>query len=390
MGPAFDGPPVAVRTNHSDKSFVAGREKPPSPVDVAPPVAAFTRPVKAFPPPRIMSTFSDSSESTRALLAARYKHTYTASIMSTSESVGRSITPVSDLNQIIATPEPAFSKEKSLFHLPIDGSAALPAPRRNMRSTVVRQLSMPSVGSPSFENDMTAVSLKTPAGTAFHDDEAGSQRDSFINMYASRSPIATPRASVVGTATKSRMVPPTLVLNDGEPAGVLSARSVYSSTSSESSVPSSAFVDKEQLPVSRHPSILTQLRERTDMSDIPESGISPLAWASLVTDAATSNGGSPPSQNADLKASRRRSRSMDNLAIPSNLRPRAIPKSATLRREFAPRREAIASSGAFQPASAGLPPRPQNRIVRVDSKATLRSGPSRTPSYRTSTTSEDW
>lgn len=360
MGPAFDQPTATTKS----ESFVGGREKSSSPVDVAPPVAAFVRPAKAFPPPRTNSTAS--LDSTNALLASRYKHAYSASTSSTA-SIGRPITPASDLNWMIAVPPPVAGREKSLFHLDIaaaDDTTSLPAPRRNGRSPVTRQPSLPTVMASPVDNGMlSSVPLKTPASAHFARD---SQRDSFINMYASRSP-----APVLenGVSTRPRFTPPALIVNDGEPAVVPSTGSASTYTSG-SEAPASAFADKQHFSASAR-SFRSQVRERTSLVDVPESGLSPLAWASLVTDAATSNGG----VHSEVKAERRRSRSMDGLTVPSMLRPRA-PASATLRQQF--------TTDLMPPMSAGIPSKYQNRVARWDSKATFHQGPSKTPRFSAS------
>ncbi|KIP10455.1 hypothetical protein PHLGIDRAFT_84948 [Phlebiopsis gigantea 11061_1 CR5-6] len=368
MAPAFDAPTPSEKS----ESFVGGKEKD-SPIDVAPPAAAFVRPAKAFPPPRVSSTVS--VDSTKALLASRYKHAYSGSVNSSysSISVARAITPASELNQMIATPPPVAGREKSLFHLDIaaatDDVASLPAPRRNGRSPVTRQPTLSTVASlPIDDVPLTAVPLKTPAGaTSFAQN---SQRDSFINMYASRSPAPGP---TLGGAeeTRTRFVPPALVVNDNESPVIpsTSSASAYTSTSSEASAaPSSAFADKQYFSATRR-SLRSEVRARTSTIDAPASGLSPLAWASLVTDAATSHGG--VHAGVQTKAEKRRSRSMDGLAVPTMLRPR-VPASATLRREF--------TADLMPPISAGVPAaRHQNRITRWDSKATFRQGPSKTP-----------
>ncbi|EKM58470.1 uncharacterized protein PHACADRAFT_252814 [Phanerochaete carnosa HHB-10118-sp] len=369
MGPAFESP---APSEESVGSF-GGREKSGSPVDVAPPAAAFVRPAKAFPPPRSVSTIS-SSESTRVLLASRYRHAYSGSVASTSESasIGRPITPASDLNQIIATPQPTASKGGQLFHLniavPEEEPTSLPAPRRSARATIVRQSVDQSI--------LTAVPLKTPAGAAFPQNR-GFQRDSFINMYASRSPVPEPGSSS-SAEPKGRVVPPALVLNDGDAATVPSSGSSGYTTSTASDVPSSAFADKKQLSATHSRSFRSTMRDRMSTIEVPEGGLSPIAWASIVADAASSNGG-VSAQQSD-KAARRRSRSMDGLAVPSTLRPR-VPVSATLRREF-PSTELL-----MPPMSAGLPPRYQNRLARLDSKAGVRSSQSKMATLSTSSDS---
>lgn len=373
MGPAFDAPTPTEKS----ESFIGGKEKE-SPIDVVAPAAAWVRPAKAFPPPRINSTVS--VDSTKALLASRYKHTYSGSVASaySDASIARPITPAAELNQMIATPPPVAGREKSLFHLDIpaatDGTASLPAPRRNGRSPVTRQPTLPTVAPSPIDADnvaLTAVPLKTPAfATTFAQN---SQRDSFINMYASRTPAPEPESA---GETRTRFVPPALIVNDGEAPIIPStgSASAYTSASSEASAaPASAFADKQHFSATRR-SFRSAVRERTSTIDVPESGLSPLAWASLVTDAATSNGGVRP--EAQLKAERRRSRSMDGLAVPSMLRPR-MPASATLRREFA-------TDFMPQPMSAGLPARNQNRVARWDSKATFHQGPSKTPRFSAS------
>ncbi|GJE96214.1 hypothetical protein PsYK624_124080 [Phanerochaete sordida] len=365
MGPAFQSPAP------SEKSFETSsitKEKSGSPVDVAPPVAAFVRPAKPFPPPRSASVMS-SNDSTRALLASRYRTAYAGSVASTNDAVslGRPITPASDLNQQIAAPQLAATKDRQLFHLAVsipEENASLPAPRRTARAHVVSQ---------SLDQAMlSAVPLKTPAVAAFPQN-GGSQRDSFINMYASRSPVPEPEFSD-SVETKTRIAPPALVLNDGDAAAVPSSSSASGySSSSASDVPSSAFADKRQLPSARTPSFRSTVRDRMSTADVPETGLSPLAWASIVTDAATSNGGvSAPRTD---KAARRRSRSLDNLAVPAMLRPRA-PASATLRRNFP------ATDALLPPMSAGVPSaRSANRVARWDSQSVVRPGPLRLAAF---------
>lgn len=378
MGPAF-----TVPMEEKTASFAAG-SKSDSPVDVAPPVSALIRTAQAFPPPRSASSLAhfrqDSStslgaDSTRGLLAGQSRN------MSMS-GLARPITPVAELNQMITTPAPAALKEKKLFHLELGSPnpanvSSLPTPRRVQRSTIQRQPTLSTVVSPVDDDALAPIPLRTPAMTTSFPAPAN-PRDSFMNMYATRSPLPiAPNQGLSASSSGSsrRFRPPMLIVNDGEAAVVPSSGSGYTTTPT-SEAPSSASSN----PISKRRSFRNSLRHRMSMSmaDIPESGLSPLAWASLVTDAATSQAGTRPSPREEsTRAEKRRSRSMDGgrLAVPAMLRPGAVPASAAMHREF--------SFNVPTPRSAGLPAAYRNnRMTRWDSKAVFQHGPrTQTPTF---------
>ncbi len=291
----------------------------------------------------------------------------------TTESINRPIASMDRLNQMVTVPLP--TAQKSSLRVEIgnvsDSSLSLPAPPRNTRSPVLRRPTLPSIASPPLDNSMlSAVPLKTPLPGS--DNAGASQRDSFIKMYASQS--ALPQ-----TAT---FMPPSMFVNDGDRITMPtfspgSNSSPGFSSDSDSELPRSAFGERVVRPRPSR-SFRVAVEQRLSTVDVPESGgLSSLAWATLVTDAATSNGGTDAA--AKMKASRRRSKSMESLRVPSALQPRT-PISAKLRRErtmgFVPPRSAMGESRY-----------PSNSIANAmhrESRATFRDGPSKTPTYMTS------
>ncbi|KAF7799656.1 hypothetical protein EIP86_010896 [Pleurotus ostreatoroseus] len=303
---------------------------------------------------------SSGGESTRHLL----KHARSESEMSTdslpSESshrgvaLARVITPPSELNLMLSAPPPAARKASVK-------ERSLPAPRRTERSAVMRRPTLSTVPSPLDNDLLSAVPLRTGAPLG---SQNASQRNSFINMYGSRSP-----ASSASTPDSSELGRPMMMLNDRAVPSFASPQSgseLGYTTDSDSDVPRSAFGDRPVRPQhSRSRSLRNEVQARLSMDDVPESsGLSSLAWATLVADAATSNGGVAAA--ARRKTSRRRSKSMESLKIPSALQPRT-PVSATMLRE-----------------RVEVPRPPQSAsVTRLDSRANLRNGPSRMASYRT-------
>lgn len=378
MGPAFSAP-SSINTQKTE-SF-GGVGKAESPVDVAPPVAAVIAPAKAFPPPRSLSSTRPSMES----LSTHSRQASSASISSgessqplmrlqpayprleTSRNIGsgmgghaidRPIKPASKLNQMLAAPTPA---ERSLPRLDVLGLEAsghahsLPAPRREGRSPVVRHPTISSVTSPEPTPAFTAVPLRTP--TASEETSYASRRDSFINMYATRSAMPT------GSSTD----------NDHVRIPSFGASPGYSSAD-DSDVPRSAFGQKILLP--SRPNMSKSLRSEMRIRlGSPEGSnpaeLSSIAWATLVANAATSNGGIRGEPSAEVRAMRRRSKSMNSLSIPSTLRPRT-PASARAQQDIS-RAQSVQQGKAIR----------SDAPTRWDSKAMFHQGPSKTPEYKT-------
>ncbi|KAI0951422.1 hypothetical protein AcW1_008470 [Taiwanofungus camphoratus] len=121
-------------------------------------------------------------------------------VQSSAESGGapltlqRTITPVAELEALIAVPEPAYKTDShNLSIAPNNHTVAcgLPAPRRSRRSPVMRQPSMyqPSmqpVAFPTSSSLVAAAGLQTPTGCNFSE---GSPRSSVSSTYASRLPV---------------------------------------------------------------------------------------------------------------------------------------------------------------------------------------------------------
>lgn len=349
MGPAFSTP-SAVNTEKSE-SFLA---KSMSPVDVAPPVAAQLAQAKAFPVPRNFGPSPKSSvetlsgESTRQLLPPRPVHLRSESSSSsdsstTLASINRPITEASKLNQMLSVEKPRprlnLSAADAQQH-------SLPAPRREGRSPVVRHPTLSIVASPQRSAALSAVPLKTPMETT--DSSYASHRSSFINMYASRS--AAPTGS--SSASDYENMP--------------SFRSPGYSSADESDVPRSAFEQKTNR------SLRSEVRNRIEQPESSDSAsLSSLAWATLVANAATSNGGVRADSFPEDKKVRRRSKSLGSLAVPSTLPP-SIGSPARVPNDMS-RARSVQQSSVQGPQGNG--------VSRWDSKATFHQGPSRTPKY---------
>lgn len=375
MGPAFNRP--GQTASEKSESFVSPH-KNESPLDVTPPAAPFAAP-RSFPPPRSANSTprpsldasprpsmnhsrqkSNGGESTRHLLNG-HAHSNSSVSVATMASLDRAITPVSQLNEMISMPPPAMRKPSMRTNVndrADNGSDSLPAPRRKERSPVMRRPTLSTIPSPMDTSLLSAVPLQTAAPS---DSQEASKRNSFINMYASRTPVPS-------SSDDSQFARPAMMINDVAMPMFTSPRSgstVGYSTDSDSDVPRSAFADRSIRPKRSFRSEVQARLSMTD-ADVPERGLSSLAWATLVADAATSNGGVAAA--AKLRTERRRSKSMESLRVPSSLQPRA-PSSASWRSD---RSEVI--------------PTPRTGTVsRWDSKANYRESPSRTPAYRTPT-----
>ncbi|KAI0806105.1 hypothetical protein BC629DRAFT_1590521 [Irpex lacteus] len=395
MGPAFDGTGTSRTSEKSigEKSFVADSV---SPVDVAPSVASIRAPARAFPPPRSVvsersfetfgsghsrqasSISSVGADSTRRLIpAAHLKQSRSDS--PAPHEIGRSITPVSELNEIISN-----GSDKSVPRLTVtvpEHANSLPAPRRDGRSPVVRNPSAISPVQPSAMMPIPLTGRKSPSSP--ESEYPVSQRTSFINMYASNEEV--PAMPTFAFASPGYSSSPA---SDGE----------------ESDAPRSAFSQRMPIPAAtprpnrpKPKSLKSEMLDRLSVLDSPEEsgGLSSIAWASLVANAATSNGGVRSATHApfayserdEKKASRRRSRSVDSwvvdeaeaLDVPSMLRPGVksprAPSSARLPRS---------TSNASTLASPRPLPQPRSAVPSSGfAGERVRDGPSRVPTYRT-------
>ncbi|KAI0346177.1 hypothetical protein BDW22DRAFT_1425695 [Trametopsis cervina] len=388
MGPAFDGTGSQQRSSEKsigEKSFI-GRDN--SPVDVAPPVSALTVPPKAraFPPPRHLanqpsmdsfgsahsrqasSTFS--GDSSRALIPPAHLRNARSDSSMNAHMIDRPITPASELNEMMA----AHAREPSYPTLNLDANS-LPAPRRTGRSPVVRRPTLGAPTSPMHPSAMIPVPLKTPM-TA-ESSYASTQRNSFINMYASsRDDERSMPTFTFGSPSYS---------SSGEESDGAFGRGGSGSDDEleveERVVVSPLLSAPAPVPVAnaRRPkpkSLRSEVRHRLSTVDSPEesAALSSIAWASLVAHAASSN---VPRQSRDVKSIRRRSNSVDSLAVPSMLRP-GMPS--------APSSARLPSARMMDPRTP-LPETPQSaatpRHRRWDSKSTLHEGPARLPTYGT-------
>ncbi|TFK49547.1 hypothetical protein OE88DRAFT_1736558 [Heliocybe sulcata] len=233
----------SVQSNKSEESFQAPELKP-SPVE---PTAA-AAPTRAFPPPRkseerrpapsirSQPSFASLSELGHPLLPQRpYMHAHTRSSSSgissmTAVSLSRPITPVSELNKAIATPQrmprpeaPVLRVDPSsatngLGHFVRRGSAeslGLPPPPRHSRPSVPhKSSSLPSLetipATPAVDNDsggdpvIPSDHLGPPQWTAGYsgtssDSSSAVQQPAFLDLSSRPSVTAvTPVPAVTG------------------------------------------------------------------------------------------------------------------------------------------------------------------------------------------------
>lgn len=185
MGPGYSG----YSTHRKDvESFSSPEDK--SPVDVAPSVSAVLA-QRAFPT-------SPRSMPSRQLSAGGHAYTNSdASFATMSTLVDRSITPVKELNAKIipnAPMTPKIKVESASSESDDSSSGSLPAPRRSgLKKPHLRRPSIPAaIHIPAYpeyvvENGMlSAVNLQS--GGPKKTERKKKDRDSFINMYSSRSP----------------------------------------------------------------------------------------------------------------------------------------------------------------------------------------------------------
>ncbi|KAI0073879.1 hypothetical protein K474DRAFT_1692483 [Panus rudis PR-1116 ss-1] len=297
-----------------EKSFSSPEDNSPLPAKVPAPIP------RAFPPPRrtgsVASTYhsrgpsseSVGTESTRKLLPLHLAHARNES-SSTAPTIGRPITPIAEVDNM--TPQRPDSRTSNTSN-----ESGLPAPRRQNRSPVIRRPTMTiEVSSP--DDSLAPVNLNTPA-------QGGSRtarlaRNSFIKMYgpnsAARFEEKAQRLTFGEGERNSSIAGPSF-------SPVSSSSSTYpmSSTAdiSDGDVPLSAFMG-EFTKRSNQP-LRTPTHKKAASEDVTEGGSSSKVIAALRKNEMTL------SPNAhSVKASRRRSKSMDDLAkqnsIPTSLRP---------------------------------------------------------------------
>ncbi|KAI0784488.1 hypothetical protein C8Q75DRAFT_809976 [Abortiporus biennis] len=367
MSPAFRPSAARVQAKPDLESFgnAGVIEKEPSPVDVAPSVSAILA-QRAFPSspvpgsralsvasPRLPSMVSvKSSESTQYLL--RTGHTPSGSTASTVNSLSvaalpRAITPVRELNEMLSADSSRSGSPLSATS--DDSQSSLPAPRREHRSPLLRRPTIPPPVQTHLEvpepSHLTAVNLQTPAVTE------NKSRQSFINMYGSKSPQDTspegPRLTYYftpETSNKNKSLRPSqsdAVLSQRFTPSITISRSprdiAERSGSGSGSEQSSgkAFSSPEDVPLTP---FLNELTRVTASATIPRdsfasrqseayrpsssAGPSSLAFAAIMNNASRN-------EQMRIKATRRRSKSLEQIpkmnVPPPPTRP-AFPMSA--------------------------------------------------------------
>ncbi|KAH9945193.1 uncharacterized protein BXZ73DRAFT_96183 [Epithele typhae] len=254
--------------------------------------------------------------------------------------VARPITPVAELNAMLAEPEPAY--KRSLPSTPRlragAPSTGLPLPRRDTRSPIFRQPTLPTERSPVVEVPFVSVSLNTPeppkkmvqfavpASDTSSDNGSRhtSMSESLVSMYLSRTPEAAEMDVPPVPPKKALPEPP----KNRRPAQLpLSARPSMSSTLTPSAFPG---VRSARLPV------IT-----------PTEAVASNEWAERVRAAATPT-------TATLKAERRRSRSLDLNATNGLPRtPARTPMYGDSLTAATPRRDASLSAVSARTATFG-------------------------------------
>ncbi|KAH9847545.1 hypothetical protein C2E23DRAFT_496658 [Lenzites betulinus] len=278
-----------------------------------------------------------------------------------SASLSRPITPVAELNAMIAVPEPAFRKNtlpSSPRLCDPPAQISLPAPRRETRSAVVRQATLSISG--EDELAMTTISLNTPEPKSQAKRESSndgtetrhtSANESLLSMYLSRSP-------EMEEMEKPPVPPKDRALPKPKPQPMpLSARPPMSQSSfAPSPLPS--------LRSARVPAPYTPNQEALANAE----------WAERVARAAANRRGATPS-TATTRMERRKSRSLDLDAAtfaprtPVGL-PARTPTYGNSLTPRVPRRDpslsAVGGPGARSPLSARpLPPSRAGSIAPV-------------------------
>jgi len=410
-----------------------------SPVDVAPPVAQIMsqKAPAAFPvspisprngghpiPTRQQSKASLATSVTtvgngstiRLLAPVPQGHSRTASSI-TASSTQRSITPASELNEILSAASssayPYTGRSQTESDSDADSLVSLPAPRRPIRSPMGRQPSI-VVNEPELERPLTVVSLASPASAR----PTRPGRDSFINMYAThhdgRSPrlafgtderVASPPVSARSPQFRNRTLRPSASartlgqrqaaaqsfassfasFRDGPVVSPQSSSSNFSSSPSFSpgssgNLPNSpfmdAFIQRASMALDEPHSPRSEGHYRT-ASDVPMSAVVPsLAYAAIRNNAA--RGEMSRAESARLKSTRRRSKSLDNIrGGPASTRPRA--SMTRPERPVSPglRSAALLSALSRQETSPATIISPRGSI-KLSERATLHEGPSKT------------
>lgn len=428
----------------ADIESFASPEK--SPVDVAPSVAqvlsqkgaAASAAVVAFPvspkSPRksgqhghsrmeSMASLAASvgtvgNESTTRLLAPMApSHSRSASSMTTS-TFQRSITPVSELNEILSAEPSAYTSGQSQADSPgaesdADSLVSLPAPRRQRRSPSLPRQPSIVVNEPEPERPLTVVSLASPASAR----PTRPGRDSFINMYATRhdgrSPrmnfsseerLSSPPTSSRSPQFRNRTLRPSasaITMSQRQLAAQSFASSFASfrgdgpvspqsgSSSNFSSPPGfspgssghlpnspfmDAFIQRASMAFEEPPSPRSEGHYHVP-SEVPMSAAIPsLAYTAMRNNATREMA---KVESARLKASRRRSKSLDNIrGGPGSAKSRASwsrperPISPGLRSP-----ELLSALSRQEATSPGASPRGS---IKLSSRATLHEGPSKT------------
>ncbi|TCD64902.1 hypothetical protein EIP91_003438 [Steccherinum ochraceum] len=195
MGPGYFG--------HSSQrkdveSFSSSEDK--SPVDVAPSVSAVLA-QRAFPSPRALTprqlSMASEADSTAHLLAPGHAYTNSDASLATMSTLDRSITPVKELNANLipnAPMTPRIKVESASSDSDDSSGSSLPTPRRpGLKKPHLRRPSFPAaIQIPAYpeyivENGMLSAVNLGSAGPK-KPERKKKDRDSFLNMYSSRSP----------------------------------------------------------------------------------------------------------------------------------------------------------------------------------------------------------
>lgn len=341
MGPAFKQ--AAVSKGKDDiESFGNADPEKESPVEVVPPPSDISSqqdlphktPAKPGFTPRKLTLLTPrevafhSFESSKGLKSARGHIAATSNASGSSSLTAvssitykRSITPVAELNEMLSRQTSPRSETSS-----DESSTSLPVPRRERgKPRSLRRKKVPPpvlVNAPADNGFLSAVNLKTTARTPKTKEKS---RKSFLNMYGFRSaepsvakhsrmafggdptPAFTPKAFTAR--------PPTSAVAIGFGSARRASRSLSPSTPSTSSSPDvSARLDPV---VALSPFMGEFIEQASQAVNSPlleghsrnQSDDAPLAWDAFSKNA--SNSPAAARSGAQIKASRRRSRSLD-------------------------------------------------------------------------------
>lgn len=349
MGPAFKQ--AAVSKGKDDiESFGNADPEKESPVEVAPPLSELSSqqdlppktPAKPGFTPRKLTLLTPrevafhSFETSKGLKSAR-GHVPTTSNASGSSSLTavssitykRSITPVAELNEMLSRQTSPHSETSS-----DESSTSLPVPRRERgKPRSLRRKKVPPpvlVNAPADNGFLSAVNLKTTARTPKTKEKS---RKSFLNMYGFRSaepsvakhsrmafggdptPAFTPKAF---TARPPTSAVATGNQRFGSPAFGPARRASHSGSPSTPSTSSSPDVSARLDPVVALSPFMGEFIEQASQAvNSPlleghsrnQTDDAPLAWDTFSKNA--SNSPAAARSGAQIKALRRRSRSLD-------------------------------------------------------------------------------